>query len=186
MTLGGNENVLTFSVNKNINDVIKVGYLTESRPTSDIGRAWWSEVWIKTLDEKADGPINVEAYGHACEKNTQMAISSKEVAMLTVEELEMGQRGVADTVASYLDINIDTIIESSEVRTLVDEFLTVQDQLSLEEGVSLWKVMTLARQANMKMIEKLRELIGRYSIENLVEGVLRNRECLKVLEGALA
>jgi hypothetical protein len=186
MTLGGTGKVITFSVNKDINELIKVGNLTDSRPTTDYGRAWWSEVWFKALDDKTDDRVNVDAWGYVCERQTKMALGTKEVALLTVEELQLGQRGVADTVASYLDINIDTIVESSEVRTLVDEFLTVQDHLALEEGVSLWKVMTLARQANMKMIEKLRDLISRYSIENLVEGVLRNRECLKVLEGALA
>jgi hypothetical protein len=178
--------VLTFSVNKNINDVITQGTLADARPTTDYGREWWSEVWIKALEGNVDDQVNIDAYGYTCERNTKMVVAQKEVALVTAEELEMGVRGVADTVASYFDLNIDTLIESTEVVTLVEEFLQVHEMLAVEEGINLWKVMTLARQQNAKMVEKFRDIISRHSLGSLIEGVLRNRECLAKLEGVMA
>lgn len=178
--------MLTFSVNKDINELIKASTLIDSRPTTDIGRAWWSEVWIKALEERTDDKVNVDAYGYACERNTKMAVYSKEVALLTVDEIDSGLKGVADTVASYLDMNIDTIIESSEVRTLVAEFLEMHEYIIIEEGINLWKVLKLAREANIKMVDKLRDIISRYGIEDLIKGVLTNTDCLVKLEEVMA
>lgn len=199
--------MLTFSVNKDINKLVDWNnlvdfvtpkdldndhdpdepvFLVPTKPTSDYGKAWWSEALEKTLQDKTKEKINLDAYGYACERNTRMAVGSREVALLTVEEIENGLRGVADTVASYLDINIDYVVESSEVKTLVDEFLYMQDFLIAEEGVNLWKVITLARHCNKAMVDKLKDLLKRHPIESLVEGILKNRECLKVLEGVMA
>jgi hypothetical protein len=178
--------MLTFSVNKDINEVIRTGGLNFDMPTTDLGRAWLSEVVIKTLDEKTDDKVNVDAYAYACERNTKMAVGSKEVSLLTVEDIQMGARGVADTVANYIDFNIDSIVESSEVRTLVMEFLEVHENLVIDEGVNLWKVLKLAREANVKMIDKLRDIISRHNIEELIEGILTNTECLGKLEAEFA
>lgn len=178
--------MLTFSVNKNINEVITQGSLADARPTTDYGREWWSEVWFKALEERVDDQVNIDAYGYKCELNTKMNIAEKEVALVTAEELEMGVRGVADTVASYLDLSINDIIESTEVITLVDQFISAHEMLAVEEGVNLWKVMTLARQQNAKMIEKFRDIISRHSLGDLIQGVLTNRECLTKLEGVMA
>lgn len=177
--------MLTFSVNKNINEAIKTGALSFSMPKTDAGRAWLSEVVVKSLDEKTTEHVEVDAYGFTCELNTKMAQGKKEVALLPVEELEMGQRGVADTIASYLDLNIDMIMEASEVRTLVEEFAEMYDYLLIEEGVNLWKVLNLAKMGNMKMMDKLRELVATYEMGSLIEGLLTNADCLSVLEGVM-
>lgn len=178
--------MLTFSVNKDIHEMVSSSSIADARPTTDKGREWWSEVWIKALEGRTDEEVNIDAYGFACERNTKMAISSKESPLLTVEEIDSGLRGVADTVASYIDLNIDVIVESSEVKTLVGEFLEYHDYFLIEEGVNLWKVLKLARQANVKMIDKLRDLISRHGIGDMIESVLKNRECLDVLEEAMA
>lgn len=178
--------MLTFSINKNLTEAVASGALSFDMPTTDIGRAWLSEVVVKALDDKTDAEVNVDAYGYACEKNQTMAVGAREVALLSVEEIQMGQRGVADTVANYLDLNIDMIVESSEVRTLVYEFLNVHETIMIEEGQNLWKIISLAKQANAKMTEKLIDIIKRHDISDLVNGVLSNRECLGVLEGHFA
>lgn len=177
--------MLTFSVNCDINEVIMEGNLADARPTTDIGRQWWSEVIVKAIDGKTDDKVNIDAYGYVCERNTKMAVASTEVALLSVEEIEMGLRGVADTVAHYIDRNVDTIIESSEVKTLVQQFLEVQENLEIEEGVNLWRIVKLAKTQNIRMMDKLRDLISRYEIGEVIEGVLKNRECLEVLEGTM-
>lgn len=178
--------MLTFSVNTNINKVILDNTFTDEKPTTELGRAWLSEVWLKAAEEKTDENINIDAYAYSCEKNTKMAVSKKEVAMLTTEEMQNGGRGVADTVARFVDTNVDAIIESSEVRTLVTEFMEVYDQLIIEEGVNLWKVIQLAREAVPTMIDKLRYLISTHNIGELVENVLKNPECITELEVAMA
>lgn len=177
--------MLTFSVNKDINEVVKAGVLTHAKPTTDVGRYWLSELWVKALDERVDDKVNVDAYAFACERNSKMTVGSKEVALLSVEELETGLRGVADTVASYLDVNIDTIINSSEVRTLIADFCEVHEMLLIDEGVNLWKVLKAARKSNARMIDKLRDLISRHSLEDLIASVLGNSECLVYLEEAM-
>ena len=177
--------MLTFSVNSNIDKEIENTPIFDQRPSSDLGRQWWSEVVFKTLDKKTDDNVNLDAYGYSCERNDKMTTSKKEVALLTVEEIDSGLRGVADTVAFYLDRNVDSIIESDEARTLVHDFMQVHEDLLLEEGVNIWKVITLAKQANTMMIDKLRDLMSRYNLTELIQDVLRNRECMAVLEGVM-
>lgn len=177
--------MLTFSVNKDINEAFNNGTLSFTMPKTEEGRAWLSEVIVKALDDKTSDHVEVDAYGYTCELNTKMAKGKKEVALLTVEELEMGQRGVADTVASYLDMSIDKIMDSSEVKTLIEEFLEMYDYLLIEEGINIWKVLSLARNADKRMVDKLRDLVVSYEMGSLIEGIFRNQECLTVLEEAM-
>ena len=88
--------------------------------------------------------------------------------------------------SSYLDLNIDMIAESSEARTLVSDFLAINEHLLIEEGVNLWKVLTLARDSNIKMQRKLKEIIDTHNIGDIIEGVLSHRECMTALEGQLS
>jgi hypothetical protein len=178
--------MLTFSVNKDIHQVFRAGALSFTMPKTDEGRAWLSEAVVKALDDKTIEHVEADAWGYKCELNTKMAKGKKEVALLTVEELQMGQRGVADTIASYLDRNIDMMLDSSEAKAIIEEFLEMHDYLLIEEGVNLWKVLSLARSANLKMVDKLKELVATYEMGKLIEGVLKHPECLPALEGAMA
>lgn len=178
--------MLTFSVNHRIDSIIAEGDVVIERPTTDYGRAWWSEVIFKAIDGRTDDFVNVDAYGYACERNTKMAVGNKEVALLTVEEIDMGMRGVADTVASHIDTDIDAIIESSEITTLAEEFLEVHESLFIDEGVNLFRVIKAACTANKRAINKLRLLVEQHNIGDLVKDVLENPACLKELEGHLA
>lgn len=177
--------MLSFSVNKDINEVIRSSTVLDARPTSDIGRQWWSEVVVKALDDRTDDEVNVDAYGYSCEKNTKKSSSKKESALLTPEEMEAGFKGIADVVAFYLDENMESILESDEAKTLITEFLEMQEHLIIEEGVNLWKVIKLAKNANTKMILRLRDLIERYNMEELITGIMKNRECMFALEGVM-
>ena len=174
--------MLTFSVNQDINEVVRQGGIADARPTTEFGRTWWSEAWIKALEERTDETINLDAYGYACERNTMIAKGYRETALLTAEEVESGLRGVASTVASYIDTNVDTIVESSEIITFIEQFKYLQEELMIEEGVNLWVVMTQARQAITPSVDRLRDLVQRYDIAEIIAGVLKNAQCIVALE----
>lgn len=174
--------MLTFSVNQDINEVVRQGGIADARPTTEFGRTWWSEAWIKALEERTDESINLDAYGYACERNTMIATSKRETALLTAEEVESGLRGVASTVASYIDTNVDTIVESSEIITFIEQFKYLYDELMIEEGINLWVVMTQARQFITPSVDRLRDLVQRYDIAETIEGVLKNAQCIVALE----
>lgn len=175
-------NMLTFSVNKDINEVVRLRGIADARPTSDYGRAWWSEAWIKALEGRTDDTIDLDAYGYACERNIMRVNSKRETALLTAEEIEGGLKGVASTVASYIDKNVDTIIESSEIATFIEQFKFWYEELLIVEGVNLWTVLTQARQFITPSVDRLRGLIAEYNIGEVVEGVLKNAECIVALE----
>lgn len=176
--------MLTFSVNKSIDEAIREGILPLKNPTTQKGKEWWSVAVFNTLEGKASN-VNLDAYGYKCDENTRMVNNKKEVALLTVEDIESGQKGVADSIASYLDTNIDTIIEFSEVKTLTEEFIEMYEYLLIEEGVDLWKVFCKAREGYLSSIEILRQLVETYNMEDFVNKLFRNSECMKVLEGSM-
>lgn len=178
--------MITFSLNADVHKTLANTNLLQAHPLTDIGRSWWSEAVVKSLDDRVLGDINVDAYAFACERNTLFANGNKEVALLSSEELSLGMRGVADSVASYVDLNVDRIVESSEVSTLVDTFLLYQEQLEVEEGVNLWKLFTLALKGNSRMVDKFREVVARYDLTAFVESVLLNKECVPALEVAMS
>lgn len=178
--------MLSFSINKNINSVLTKGTLADVRPTTERGREWWSEVWFKTLDDRTEDHVNIDAFGYTCERNTLLNKARKETALLTVEEVNNGLRGVADSVASYLDQNVDYIVEKSSVSTSVEQFCEMQEYLLIEEGVNLWRVMELAREENYESINRLRGLITEYSLGDLISETLKSIEAMSYLEEALA
>lgn len=174
--------MLTFSVNQDINAVVRKSGIADARPTTDLGRVWWSEAWVKALEDRTEDTVNLDAYGYSCERNTRIATGKKETALLTVEEVDSGMRGVANTVASYVDTNVDSIIESSEIKTFISAFLQFQEDLLIEEGVNLWVLIQNARSLHTASVDRLRELIQRYDMAYTIEGVLSNRECFVALE----
>lgn len=178
--------MLTFSVNKNSSDVIRGLSLKTLKPTTEKGREWLSEVWFKAIEGKVDENVNVNAYGYVCDQNTKMALNKKETSLLTADEVNDGLKGVSEIVASYVDDNIDYIIESSEIKTLVEDFINMRYDILEEAGVDLWRVVKLARRYNTKMVDKLRQLIQEYDIGELIRGILEKSECLLAIEEGLA
>jgi len=203
----GGIGMLSFSVNDRIEDIVKPNTFLERIPTDQLAREYYSEAIMNTLREYkrvrhmimwegyetpdtilARVPmarVNLAGFSVACERNQRMALSARQVALLTMDEVEEGLKGVVDSVASYIDMNIDDIIERSEVKTLVADFLATYERLAIEEGVNLWTVLSKARRFDQVMIEKLRYLVEKYSLSDLIESVLRNARCISVLEGVL-
>jgi hypothetical protein len=175
--------MLTFSINSDVHTTLLNVKL--SKPTNSYGREWLSEAVFKAIDGKTDDYVDTNKYGYTIDMNTKMAQNKKQVELLNFEDLEAGWSGVSDKVASYVDLNVDKVIEGSEVATLVDTFLDVQDQLEIEAGVDLWKVFKLALSGNMRMIDRLRGLIHSYDLSSIFEAVLSNEFCMPALEVAM-
>lgn len=178
--------MLTFELNKNIQDIIRPNTFVEDRPATADGRIWWGYVWVKALEGNVTSNVNLDAYGYKCTHYEKMGQADQEVALLTTTEIKSGARGVADTVANAIDLNIDKIVESSEVNTLVMEFKQVHESLLISEGVNLWRIFHQAINQNRRMVDKLREIVKKYSLENLIESILRNQDAVPALEGSFA
>lgn len=201
---------LSFGINElngTFEDIARPNTFVESVPTDPIAREYFSDAIINTLSELRKvrrtsstggfdacddvlsrvsmATVNMVGFGNAVDRNQRMALSARQVPMLSMEEIEGGARGVVDSVASYVDLNIDDIIECSEVKTLVEEFLSTYEMLAIEEGVNLWSILCKARMMDQTMIKRLRTLVEKYSLDNLIESVLRNTRCLTALEGVL-
>lgn len=174
--------MLTFSINQDINDVVRKGGIADARPTTDAGFVWWSEAWIKTLEERTHDTINLDAYGYVCELNTTKKNARREMALLEPEEVEAGVRGVANTVAYYVDTSIDDLIDNSEVATFIEQFKVLYDEIFVEEGQNLWVLLNQARQFFTPSVTRLRALVEQYDMGEVIEGVLTNPECLQALE----
>lgn len=174
--------MLSFSVNSNSNSVVRDLSSKVYNPTTDEGREWLSTLWFSALEGKVDENVNTNAYGYACEQNTKMAKAKKETALLTANELDEGLRGVSEAVACYEDSSIENFINDSEVETLVEEFEQVHQYLIVEEGVNLWRVVSLVHQRNQKAIERLRYLCKEYHMEKLIKNIIGNKKCISALE----
>ena len=145
--------MLTFSLNKSSDSIVKDMSSRVFNPTTDEGRQWLSELWFKALEGKVDNSVNVNAYGYVCEQNTKMAKNKKETALLTVDDVNDGKRGVSETVASYVDDNIDYIVECSDIKTIVDEFVEAHEYLCIEEG-SRARSLRLTRRILMNSLRR--------------------------------
>jgi NurA-like 5'-3' nuclease len=116
----------------------------------------------------------------------QLAKANREVALLTSDDLEENKKGVADTVASYIDANLDEIIESADIVAFVKEFLEMRDYVLLEEGLDIWKLLRRAKHnSNTKGIAKIRMLIENYSIGEMLTELLTSKDYMKVLGGII-
>lgn len=180
--------MITFSLNTTIADLKATLPVYKKKPTSDIGREWLSEAWLSSLKGKTGESMNVDAFGYTCElrRKTKLTKPEADKPLLNTEEVKMGGYGVAETFASCADENVDIFLESTEVKTLVDEFVEVQEMLLIEEGVNLWKILSLARVGNRKATNRLRTLVSEQSIGALIEDIFRNKQCLLTLEEVLS
>lgn len=178
--------MLTFSVNRNVNDIIHPGAFVESVPTSHYGRLWLSEAWLNALRGRVNlYNLNLDAYGFSCERYTRIVTASRETPLVTVDEVEEGVRGVPEAVASCIDQDIEDFIERSEIISKVNEFIEIHDRLAIEEGVNIWTLINLAKKGNQRLVNRLREIIQKYNLEELFMYVMRNEMCLSKIREVL-
>jgi hypothetical protein len=177
--------MLTFSVNSDIKSVMKQLVRINLNPTTQKGREWLSEVVIKALQGKIDDDVDVDAYGYACDRNTQLAKNSREVALLSQEELDDNYIGVASTVASYVDNNIDSIIESVDTKSFVDAFLKTREDISILEGKDIWRLLKRAKLGDTKAIHTIGNLNTKYNLQEMITDLLTCHNYMEAVGGIL-
>lgn len=185
--------MLTFSLNARDKEIMRTIGSIDFKLHNEIAREWASEIYTKALNGKVTEDTNAIAYGAGCNKNQTMNKAKREVTMLSVEELkENGCKGVADTVAQYVETKIDDIIESDEIRYVVGQFLEMHEYLYIEEGIDIWvliqkaKRMVKTQTLNNTIMEKLKRIMTEYHMEDIFQVVLSNHDCCLALERTLA
>lgn len=174
--------MLTFSVNPDLYEGYKKINLS-NMPTTEKGKEWLGEMWLKahTLDDV----VNTDGYGFKCAENTKKKDSKKYSAMLSVEEIAEGKKGVSDTVAMHFDDNIDDIINRSEVVTVSEEFLDMREYLIAEIEVDILFVMEKALQRNARAMAKLKEVTDEFGMFDMVRKVIQP-EFMQYIRGVVA
>lgn len=185
--------MLTFSLNARDKEIMRTIGSIDFKLHNEVAREWASELYTKALDGRVTEDTNAIAYGSGCKKNQTMNKAKKEVTMLSVEELkENGGKGVADTVAQYVETKIDDIIESDEIRYVVSQFLDMHEYLYIEEGVDIWvliqkaKRMVKTKTLNKAIMEKLQYIMNEYHMKDIFQVILSNQDCCMALERTLA
>lgn len=185
--------MLTFSLNARDREIMRTVSSLDYKLHNDIAREWASELYTKALDGKVTSDTDAVAYGAVCTKNQKLNKSKKEVMLLSVEELkESGGKGVADSVAQYIETKIEDIVESDEMRYVVNQFLDMHEYLYIEEGVDIWVLIQKAKRMistqtlNKRIMEKLQYIMNEYHMKDIFQVVLSNQNCCEILEYKLA
>lgn len=195
--------MLTFSINRGFTDLAETSMLTRSSlPRTDKGREWLSEACLNAINqisvigmnsEKGQAQkvqkyklaqfknLDVDRYAVGCELNLNRTISNREIPIVSADEVEQGVYGVSESVAVFVETGIDEILDSSEVKTLVNEFVLRHDEIMVKKGLDLWEVLESAKRADVKMINKLRDLVTEFNMAHLIEGILTNTDCMRNL-----
>lgn len=175
--------MLTFSVNKRFETIYEENTVTITAPKSDSGRQWLSAGLIRIADGKLrDEKLNVDAYGRTADTNSLLGFQSKYVSILNDNEMENGNMGVSEAVASFLgDTMSKGYLDNDEVHTLVDEFLEVHEDLLIEEGINLWQLLTMSLSSKQVAVDNLKNIVSEYGVGDLVTDVLTNKVCLMQL-----
>jgi len=195
--------LLTFSINRSLLDIATTAKFMqmEHLPKTQAGREWLSEAcftaaeqmyiethrpgkrWRDTRDVKTRiSDTDVDAYAVGCALNTMRSEVKRYVPILDDEETKEYSYGVHTRVAAFVDTSLDTVLDSEEAVSLVNEFLLKHDELLIEHGVDLWRVFNAARKMNAVMVDKLHELVKEHNLGALIEGILLNVFCLERLD----
>lgn len=169
--------MLTFSINPSLEQISKAGAaVLKKKPIAQYTaheQIGVSEAFIKTVDGKQKGSdVNIGAYGYVVERNTKMAISKKETAIISIDEEMEREKGVADTVFK-IDSHVedDNWLESLDFdwEAFLTAFELVACQIQLDQGENLRKYIQLALTASPKHVTRLTVLIEQYNdFEDLI------------------
>jgi len=173
--------MLTFSVNKSTEDVMKVMHKIKNFGDGQ----WVGEAYLNCLDGRGDN-ININAYSYVCERNTRMAKQKREVAVVTVTEISDGVQGVSENVMSYWDTNIDKLCEDAEVVYNIRQFVEMYDYLMVEEGINLWALLQSALSgAHENSTKKFRSIVETFKLSDMIKSILGSSGGLQSLSIAM-
>lgn len=186
--LGGYK-MLSFSVNQELPNV----YLdlssienTDVINNIDSRREWLSTLYLNMCDGKADQDSDLAAYAVACKKNSDLTYISRNVPIISKDELENGVSGVSEDVLEYVEKNIDEIADRASFVSSVKELIEFSDYLELEEDVDLVHTMLSAVRGNKRATEILITLKNKYAkLKEVMYEVMSTSGWSDILEGAV-
>lgn len=196
--------MLSFSVNVDVYQIIEQSKGTLlKKPKTQVGRQWWGAAVTCAVDELSDkrknqsrkrkqdklasvgaDKANVDAYGKASEWKSAQRQAQKEVFVIDDGSSEDNKgEGVSAAVWRYVDENIESIVERDAVRSIVQSFMDLQEEIYVEEGLSLWRLINLAKTANEQVITTMRNLAKKYeNMYEIVHDLLHNPYALSRME----
>lgn len=175
--------MITFSVNPSFEEVMeKVKFFVEKYPTSQLGKEWLGEAFEKSLQGGVEEDSNLNNYGYGCEIYYKKNIGKREVSLLTSEEAEQQEKGIMEEVVYYkLDI-----VDREELKTNIIEFLDVRDYIEKEKmGLDIWLLLKKARSGNKKAVERFKEIVEEFNMQELMRVILENELCIEVLSNII-
>jgi hypothetical protein len=152
-------------------------------PKNDYERVALSESYIKKAEGKIDAQaaVKLENYGYSVMRNTKMAISKRYIPFINSDEHSRGFSGVVAGASCVGEFENNEGIKNVEDQEVLEGFYRVHDELIIEEGVHLIELLKNALNANYRVIMKLKDLIERYQLEELIDAILKNEELIEVL-----
>lgn len=167
--------MITFSINPNV-----YAFKGNYNPTTQAGREWLSTMWEKVIRGECDNDVNPDAYGFVCDKNSNLAKSSKEVQIITMEEQENGERGIAETVLRYVDEDIDDMFEQVEIRENLKIFKKLSTEMIKEKRINLGICILSALKGDKISINLLRNMMIDDDCTYILKRVLRKHMELEI------
>lgn len=180
----------TFSVNASMlskkETVRGVFSLINSIDDTPINREWIGEAFLKLVEGDGLQRINLSSYAQSCVRNDKInRLNRSEISLITQDEYESGYIGVTDIVAHYVEDNLDEIIANIDMDYYVEEFLKERKKIFLTDGHDLWRLIQLAKVDDKQSQKKLRTIMNKYNLREIIQEVLMRSACYSKLEGIL-
>lgn len=192
--------MITFSLNNQ--EVVDTVYYENTIKGADteFGREYLGLAYLSLIDKKLESQgkvtgkkkskktkkkfetFDVVAWGKRVEQNQNASIMQDIVPLITPEEFDKGQQGaIIDRVATYVDENIDSIAETSELSYYVEQFLDMQDYLQREVDIDLWLVLRDAREGCCNALSMLKDLVKEFEMKDMIYSLLQDKVSLNMI-----
>lgn len=180
--------MITFSLNYKFNYADFDGF---TMPTNAIAKEYLGDIIVRKA-EQAQGirrkkgnpkyddselndmrsvlqnPQHINGYSHVLAKYDS-PVKKDELRILTMNEIEEGQRGVSEVVLAFIEEHLDDVIESSEFTWALREFFVMRDYCMDEEGVDIAIVLLKALEGVVPAIARLKKLVTDFCLDEIIQ-----------------
>ncbi|WP_346234907.1 hypothetical protein MKY04_18195 [Lysinibacillus telephonicus] len=139
-----------------------------------------SEMYIKSVEGKLESTENIAAFGKAIERNNRLAKQKREISILTEEDLKQGFSGISEA-ALVAEVDYTKIEEDIDIVDEIVQFREVVQNLLIIEGVNLNKIIQLSLTCDFVAQDRLKDIISKFELHELVKAILRNVEAVEIL-----
>lgn len=131
--------------------------------TASVYQQGIGEIYVRMNSDdyrkKPDKDINIKGYLRKKKVFGDIQQSQREVPLITDEEFEAGEKGVTESVASYVATNVTDLLDSLSYKEAMEQYKFYAEKLELECDLVLSDVLLNAKQGCTKCIAKLTELV---------------------------